>query len=872
VARRAIVILSVVALAGALSPAAALADHTDPGSPLVPTSEEGNPGGGVPHGGGEWDFVANFPPNLGSDLWTFQKDGATYAASGSLGQLPNTVGQRITQLIDADGEIAPRWIADHGSAHPTLGGCLPATGATGLQHDPSVSPFTDPELLFDSTDATGRCHDPDGGGIEIVDISDLDEVREIHLTRHAMTTHTLTVDPDRQHLVFSNNSSFSNGNWLEFLDVRSCLTRDAGGDLDPNASLEDKRADCQPDVYRIPFEDEWTQQTTDGESEPAGPGRGCHDIVIVDGIVFCSGITGEVLLDIRGITDAAGDVRGQKLDCETGIEPDRADTGALVTDCSMWNKAAYEADGSPQAAGWQYLGHYNHPGITEGNTNTQVPSTEGVAVSHETRPLPAGLDPNDPDRRFMVVSDERGGAVVPGGANCIQEDFDEFWHGGLHFFDVTDPSNIEYATAVDGDGNEMRAVWRGQIHEPRPTFCVVHRFEQVPGEQRIVMAYYSQGTKILDYEIDDQGRFVFEEVASFIPKLPVAEANTWAANVFKVEDTGEVDEATGRAIRTYHIMTSDIARGIDVMTWTGPSGVVNESDPLPPGRPGPGDPGGPGGPGGPGDPGDRAVSCPDPVPPHPYTDRDRIPPVHVDNVDCATFRDIVAGFRDGSYGPRLPVRRDQMASFIARMIDTAEGARPLPDADESGDRFRDIDGNTHEDNIKRLHAAGIIAGRSETSYAPGQVVRRDQVASFVLRAAAYATGVAFEDVESDDRAFPDVGPDNVHFERVNGAAEMGLVAGRTDGRFHPANSTERAQMASVVVRSLIHIERAGAGGGAAGASDAGAVGSSPGNGPLAAAAAQVDLMSEEGLALLLLVLLPAVVLSARRQRVRVATE
>jgi hypothetical protein len=107
--RRAVVILSVLALAGALSPAApALADHTDPDSPLVPTSEEGNPGEGVPHGEGEWEFVTNFPPNLGSDQWFFEKDGATYAASGSLGQLPNVVGQRITQLLDADGETSTR--------------------------------------------------------------------------------------------------------------------------------------------------------------------------------------------------------------------------------------------------------------------------------------------------------------------------------------------------------------------------------------------------------------------------------------------------------------------------------------------------------------------------------------------------------------------------------------------------------------------------------------------------------------------------------------------------------------------------------------------------------------------------------------------
>jgi hypothetical protein len=834
----------------------AMADHTDPSSPVVPTSEEGNPGEGVPHGEGEWEFIRNFPPNLGSDQWVFEKDGATYAAGGSLGQLPAVVGQRIVQLIDADGEIDPRWIADHGSANQT-GDCLleVAPSVTGLQHDPSVSPFTDPELLFDATDATGRCHDPDGGGIEIIDVSVLEEMREIHLTRHTATTHTLTVDPDRQHLVFSNNSAFSNANWLEFLDVRSCLTTDAGGTLSADASLEDKRAACQPDVYRIPFEDEWTQQTDDGESEPSGPARGCHDIVIVDGVVFCSGLSGEVLLDISGITDASGDVLGEPLECETGIEPDGAETGAFVTDCSMWNKEAYEDEGSPQADGWEYLGHYNHPGLNDVNTNFEVPADEGVAVAHETRPLPAGIDPNDPDRRFMVVSDERGGAVIPGGASCGEEDFDEFWHGGLHFLDITDPANIHYATVLDGDGEEVNAVWRGAVTDPRPTFCVVHRFEHIPNEQRLIMAYYTQGIKILDYEIDDEGHFVFDEVASFVPKLPVAEANSWTANVFHIEDTGEVDD-DGRALRTYHIMSSDILRGIDVLSWTGPAGVEHDSQPTPPDSPrDPGDPRDPRDP-------DRTVSCPEDVPAHPYTDRDRVPPVHVDNVDCATFREIVEGFRDGSFGPRLPVRRDQMASYIARMIDTAEGAQALPDAEDSDDEFDDIDGSAHEENIKRLYAAGIIEGRTSTQYAPRREVRRDQVATFVLRGAAYAMGMDMDEVESDEQAFPDVGPDNVHFERVNGAEEMGLVQGRTDGRYYPAESTERAQMASVVVRSLIQAESDAAG--AAGDDEAVAAASAGGEGAQAALLAGMG--GEEHLALLLLLLLPVAVVYGHRRR------
>ena len=53
-------------------------------------------------------------------------------------------------------------------------------------------------LLTDTTDATGRCHDPGGGGIEIVDATQrAQSPREVHLVRFPGFTHTNTVDGKR---------------------------------------------------------------------------------------------------------------------------------------------------------------------------------------------------------------------------------------------------------------------------------------------------------------------------------------------------------------------------------------------------------------------------------------------------------------------------------------------------------------------------------------------------------------------------------------------------------------------------------------------------------------------------------------------------
>jgi putative cell wall-binding protein len=570
------VLLAALAMAATLALPAA-ADHTDPNEPLTPTPVEGTPGeGGLAGGEGTWEHLHSFRGHLSSDVTFFEKGGETYAAQGTLGQGPPGsiyAGQRIVRLLDELGRLRPRLRADHGSA-----ACLqPATGATSLQHDSFATPVDDPELLIDTTDAAGRCHDSDGGGIELIDISGLDdptfEPREVHLLRFNATTHTATRDPKRPHIIYSNNSAFSGNNWLEVVDLRTCLTRSAGGTLPDAATLEQKRAGCAPVVYRMPFEDAWTLQTIDGEGPPEGNPSSCHDTVIEDDVIYCSGLNAEVLLDISGMFDADGTPRGTPLPCErvdaapgVGVS-----TGAKVTDCVIaaegkTPREAYADIGSPRAEGWRLLGFYNHPGIDEANTNLQVPSTEGIAVSHETRPVPL----EGTDRRFMVVSDERGGGVLPIGASCDSAGFNEFGNGGLHFFDITDPGDIRYATMVDEGGTERRAVWQGDVVVPSGTFCVVHRFRFLEGEQRIVMGYYSQGIKVLDYELDAQGRFRFTEVASYV--LP--QANSWTADVFHTRDNAD-------GTRTYFIATSDTlgstpARGMDILTWTAEPNPLRE--------------------------------------------------------------------------------------------------------------------------------------------------------------------------------------------------------------------------------------------------------------------------------------------------------
>lgn len=184
----------------------------------------------------------------------------------------------------------------------------------------------------------------------------------------------------------------------------------------------------------------------------------------------------------------------------------------------------------------------------------------------------------------------------------------------------------------------------------------------------------------------------------------------------------------------------------------------------------------------------------------PLTDRGAIPAAHRTNVDCAVHHGIVRGFGDSTYRPRRDVRRDQMASFVAGALDAAGVPLPAP----GDDRFADVpEDSPHADAIHRLAAAGIVHGGPgdlpEDAYGPALPVRRDQMASFLVRAGQVATGEQWTD---EDQRFTDVPPANTHFAAVNGAAEHGLAAGFADGTFRPAAGVRRDQTATFAVRLL----------------------------------------------------------------------
>ncbi len=173
---------------------------------------------------------------------------------------------------------------------------------------------------------------------------------------------------------------------------------------------------------------------------------------------------------------------------------------------------------------------------------------------------------------------------------------------------------------------------------------------------------------------------------------------------------------------------------------------------------------------------------------------------HETAIDCVKWWSVTAG-RDGRYDPLGGVTRAQMATFLANALDGSGGDL----ADSPVDFFADDNGTPHERNINRLASVGVVSGKAPGAYAPGDLVTRAQMATFLVRAVKQRTGevlVSARDYFGDDEGA------GGHEANINAAAAAGLASGTSATSYTPSATVRRDQMASFLARVLeFYVER-----------------------------------------------------------------
>ena len=189
---------------------------------------------------------------------------------------------------------------------------------------------------------------------------------------------------------------------------------------------------------------------------------------------------------------------------------------------------------------------------------------------------------------------------------------------------------------------------------------------------------------------------------------------------------------------------------------------------------------------------------------------DRFPDVaadatHAAAIDCLSHWEIVMG-REGPdgeflYAPGDDVSRAAMASYV---VGTLARLPEVEVPDPADDRFTDYGTGVHADNVHVLRAAGIVQGRSDGTYAPFEPVTRGQMASYIAETIAFVTGEQITAGDGFSPAFPDT-DGAVHAANIDRLATIGVVTGRADGTYGPAEPVSRAAMASYVARSMDYL-------------------------------------------------------------------
>ncbi|MHA7964118.1 S-layer homology domain-containing protein [Paenibacillus sp. CAU 1782] len=192
-------------------------------------------------------------------------------------------------------------------------------------------------------------------------------------------------------------------------------------------------------------------------------------------------------------------------------------------------------------------------------------------------------------------------------------------------------------------------------------------------------------------------------------------------------------------------------------------------------------------------------------------------------IQMLAAKHIVQGGSDSKFQPQAEVTRAEFAAMLVRALGLRGDGEP---------GFADVDRNKwYAEAITAAVGAGIVNGRSSSSFAPEDTVSREEMVVMLIRAFEYAGGkatganggedelgatgnegnVSEKDLNLSDNnlksqilaAFDDASLiSEWAMESTSQALEFGLIKGRGNDRFEPLETLTRAEAAQVIVNLL----------------------------------------------------------------------
>jgi hypothetical protein len=167
-----------------------------------------------------------------------------------------------------------------------------------------------------------------------------------------------------------------------------------------------------------------------------------------------------------------------------------------------------------------------------------------------------------------------------------------------------------------------------------------------------------------------------------------------------------------------------------------------------------------------------------------------------DYIEAIKEAGITTGYGDGTYHPETPVTREQMAAFIIRaMHGETFSYTPTP-------YFTDVPASHWAFKyVQKLKELGITTGCGSGQYCPEEIVTREQMAAFLIRARVG------EDFSYDQNPyFTDVPSDHWAFDYIQKLKELGVTTGCGSGQYCPQAEVTRDQMAAFLGRAFLGMQ------------------------------------------------------------------
>ncbi|MGE7092446.1 S-layer homology domain-containing protein [Lysinibacillus sp. NPDC048646] len=162
---------------------------------------------------------------------------------------------------------------------------------------------------------------------------------------------------------------------------------------------------------------------------------------------------------------------------------------------------------------------------------------------------------------------------------------------------------------------------------------------------------------------------------------------------------------------------------------------------------------------------------------------------HYENILKLYSQGAISGFADKTFRPNQNVTRGQAAKMLATVLKL--DVRNVEDP-----YFKDVPkSNEYYKYVAALQNAGIMAGYSNGTFMPNEVITRGQLAKILV------LGFKFEVASNYNHSFQDVNSQTSNAAYIQTLVDLKVTEGTTPVTFSPFNAVTRGQIASFIVRS-----------------------------------------------------------------------